>query len=68
MFYKDKRSSKTKNRRIKENTLLLLSAIGGSIGAFLGMIIFKHKTKKNKFKFLLPLIIIAHFFILVLIF
>ena len=51
--------------RIPEFTLLFLSLIGGSIGAVLGMLIFRHKTKKLKFKILFPLFLLIHIYILV---
>ena len=44
--------------RIKENTLLFISIIGGSIGELISMLIFHHKTKKNKFIIFIPLLII----------
>lgn len=36
--------------RIAENTLLLVSFVGGCFGMFIGMYLFHHKTKKLKFK------------------
>ena len=45
--------------RIPEKVLVLLSVIGGSIGATLGMYIFRHKTKKIAFKFGIPAILIV---------
>ena len=45
----DKSCAKNKARRIPERTLLLWAWLGGSIGAFLGMKIFHHKTLKAKF-------------------
>jgi len=44
--------------RIKENTLLFISIIGGNIGELISMLIFHHKTKKNKFIIFIPLLII----------
>ena len=44
--------------RIKENALLFISIIGGSIGELISMLIFHHKTKKNKFIIFIPLLII----------
>ncbi|MCI5774410.1 MAG: DUF1294 domain-containing protein [Erysipelotrichaceae bacterium] len=44
--------------RIAEKTLLLLSVLGGSIGALLGMMIFHHKVQKFKFSWGIPLITI----------
>ena len=43
----------------REATLLILAAIGGSIGALLGMKIWHHKTMHKKFKYGLPLILLA---------
>ena len=57
----DKKISK-KNRvelRIPEKTLLILSALGGSVAMFLTMLAIRHKTKHVKFMLGIPLIIIA---------
>ncbi len=56
----DKRRAKTGAWRIPERTLLLLSALGGSIGGFLGMILFRHKTRHWLFRFGLPALVILH--------
>ena len=45
--------------RISEATLLALAVIGGSIGALLGMQVWHHKTMHKKFKYGLPLILLA---------
>ena len=45
--------------RISEATLLLLAILGGSIGALLGMQIWRHKTHHKNFKYGLPLILLA---------
>ena len=45
--------------RLSEATLLGLAVIGGSIGAWLGMKIWHHKTMHKKFKYGLPLILLA---------
>ena len=45
----DKSCAKKNARRIPERTLLLWAWLGGSIGAFLGMKLFHHKTLKAKF-------------------
>lgn len=44
--------------RIPESTLLLLAIIGGSIGAWLGMKVWHHKTMHKKFRYGLPLILL----------
>ena len=54
----DKWKAKQGSWRISEATLLILAAIGGSIGALLGMKVWHHKTMHKKFKYGLPLILI----------
>lgn len=44
-------------RRIPEKTLFLLAALGGSVGALLGMRAFHHKTLHKTFRFGIPLIL-----------
>ena len=46
--------------RIRESTLLLVAALGGSLGALLGMELFRHKTKHWTFKILIPLFLLLH--------
>ena len=55
----DKRKAKQGSWRISEVTLLILAVIGGSIGALLGMKVWRHKTMHKKFKYGLPLILLA---------
>ena len=55
----DKLKAKKGKWRISEATLLLLAIIGGSIGAWLGIKIWHHKTLHKKFKYGIPLIIFA---------
>jgi uncharacterized membrane protein YsdA (DUF1294 family) len=42
--------------RIRESTLLLVAAAGGSLGALMGMYTARHKTKHLKFTLGVPLI------------
>lgn len=58
MYGLDKVKAKRLQWRIPESTLLGVAVIGGSIGAFLGMQIFHHKTKKPKFYIGVPVIFI----------
>lgn len=44
--------------RISEATLLLLAVVGGSVGAWLGMRLWHHKTLHRKFSFGVPFIFI----------
>ena len=54
-------------RRISEATLLILAVIGGSIGALLGMKVWHHKTMHKKFKYGLPLILLAQIALIIFI-
>ena len=45
-------------RRIPEATLLLLSALGGSVAMYITMQIIRHKTQHKKFMIGIPLIIV----------
>ena len=62
----DKWRAKQGRWRISEATLLMLAVIGGCIGAILGIRIWHHKTKHKKFKYGLPLILLAQVAILAL--
>ena len=55
----DKYLARKKKRRISENSLLFWVFLGGSLGAGIGMWVFKHKTSKRSFlwKFLSIIII-----------
>lgn len=55
----DKRKARKNRWRIPERTLILSAALGGSIGALLGMYTFRHKTKHLKFTLGIPAILIA---------
>ena len=54
-----RKKAKQGSWRISEATLLILAVIGGSIGALLGMKTWHHKTMHKKFKYGLPLILLA---------
>ena len=54
----DKWKAKQGSWRISEASLPILAVIGGSIGALLGMKVWRHKTQHKKFKYGLPLILI----------
>ena len=53
----DKAKAKKQKYRISENTLLFVALIGGSLGSYLGMYCFHHKTKHMKFYIGIPLIL-----------
>ena len=56
----DKLKAKKGLWRIRESTLLLVAALGGSLGALLGMEVFRHKTRHWKFRILVPVFLAAH--------
>ena len=64
----DKLKAKKGKWRIPESTLLLLAIIGGSIGAWLGIKVWHHKTLHKKFKYGIPLIVIIQIAIAIYIF
>ena len=55
----DKWKAKRSRWRIPEAALLVLAAMGGSVGALLGMYVWRHKTLHKKFRYGVPLILIA---------
>ena len=59
MFGIDKWKAKRHQWRIPEATLLGLAVVGGSIGAWLGMKAWHHKTLHKKFQYGIPLILLA---------
>jgi uncharacterized membrane protein YsdA (DUF1294 family) len=54
----DKWKAKKGKWRISEATLLILAAVGGSIGAWCGVKVWHHKTLHKKFRYGIPAIII----------
>ena len=45
-------------RRIRENTLLIVAIVGGSFGMYYAMFKYKHKTLHNKFSIGVPVIMV----------
>ncbi|MEA4823155.1 MAG: DUF1294 domain-containing protein [Clostridiaceae bacterium] len=56
----DKHRAKAGARRIRERVLFFTALIGGSVGANLGMSVFRHKTKHRSFVIGMPAILILH--------
>lgn len=61
LIVSDKSRAIDGRRRIRESVLFLFAALGGSAVMYLSMCLFRHKTQKNKFVFLIPLIFLAQF-------
>lgn len=55
----DKRRARRSAWRVPEKTLFLLPLLGGSVGALLGMRVFRHKTKHWYFVWGVPAILLA---------
>ena len=51
----DKAKSKGRGRRIPERVLLWVARLGGGVGCWMGMMLFRHKTKHTRFMILVPL-------------
>ena len=55
IFGIDKSKAKRGDRRVSEIALLLIAFFLGAVGALAGMLVFRHKTRKLKFKILVPI-------------
>lgn len=64
IFFIDKKRSIKKKWRISENTLFIVSILGGCIGSLSSMYVFHHKTKHLKFTIGIPLILILQLILL----
>lgn len=51
----DKRKAVRKKYRIRESVLLWMARLGGGVGSWLGIRVFRHKTKHAKFRIIVPL-------------
>ncbi len=63
----DKWSARHDLRRIPEKVLLGIAAIGGSLGAFAGMRLFRHKTRKTKFYLGVPILLFLQICVVVVV-
>ena len=61
----DKLKARKDRWRIPERSLLLVALLGGSIGAWLGIKVWHHKTLHKKFSIGVPLIICLHISLLI---
>lgn len=56
----DKRKAMYHKRRTKESSIFIISLLGGALGVFLAMHMFRHKTRHNSFVYGIPAILIVH--------
>ncbi len=63
LMYIDKNRAIKGKWRIPEATLINLSILGGGIGTYMGMYIFRHKTRHPKFTIFIPITIILNLFL-----
>ncbi|BAM47085.1 DUF1294 domain-containing protein [Amphibacillus xylanus] len=54
----DKSRARNNQWRIPEMNIWLISLLGGSVGTYIGMKLFRHKTKHLSFKIGIPLLIL----------
>lgn len=65
VMWSDKRKAKKGEWRIPEQTLFIITALGGGIGTIAGMYIFRHKTKKLRFVIGFPVIVILEIILVI---
>ena len=61
MYWFDKRCAIRHEQRIPNKILLGLAVCGGSLGALLGMVTFRHKTKTWYYVVTVPAMLALHF-------
>jgi uncharacterized membrane protein YsdA (DUF1294 family) len=59
LMYVDKKKARNRQYRIPESVLLWSAFLGGAIGAYMGMKMFRHKTKHVKFTLGVPVAIVT---------
>ena len=58
VFGYDKRCAIKRRWRVSEKTLFLTALLGGSVGSYVGMFVFRHKTLHWKFRIGIPIIML----------
>jgi len=62
----DKKKAKKKRFRVPERTLLWMARLGGGVGSWIGIMLFRHKTKHTKFKIVVPMWTVVWLIVLIL--
>lgn len=60
----DKQYARKQARRVPEKRIFTLSAIGGALGAYIGMRMWRHKTKHRSFVIGLPLLLLFNLIVI----
>lgn len=60
MMGRDKRKAKRNQRRTPEKNLFVIALLGGSLGVFLAMRLYRHKTKHTSFLIGIPLLFVLN--------
>lgn len=68
MMAADKRKAVLSKSRIRERTFFIIAWLGGSLGVFLGIFAFRHKTRHKKFTAGLPFVMAAQIIAAILVF
>jgi len=58
MYGVDKKRSRRNEYRVSESSLLWTARLGGGVGSWLGIKLFRHKTKHTRFRIIVPLWIV----------
>jgi uncharacterized membrane protein YsdA (DUF1294 family) len=61
----DKARAKQKKWRVPEKTLFLIALLGGALGTWAGMYLYRHKTKHWSFVLGMPILFVAELLLLV---
>ena len=64
----DKSQARKQDQRISEKTLWTLAVLGGGIGAYIGMQLFRHKTKHTNFRVGFLMLMVLYSFLIFYIF
>ena len=60
----DKRRARKQMWRIPEKILWFVSLLGGSLGSWMGIYLYRHKTKHWNFVIGMPAIVLVHMFLI----
>lgn len=63
----DKRRAQRRARRIPERRLFVVAAIGGAVGTWYGMKLWRHKTKHQSFTVGIPFLVAVHILVLLVV-